>query len=135
MIDLTERIANQIADIFPDYTIYSENQASGFNVPSFYIARTTTRVTPRLNEIQDRLYGYEIVFFAENNVQIEKVSESLLNSFTEIKNYASIRNKELVQNTDEKTVILTFDVFIRAAKQNNNILQERMDLNAKSKKA
>lgn len=136
MIDLTNRIAEQVNAIFPDYTIYTENQPSGFDVPSFYINRTLTDSVPQLFDVQRRLYGYQIVFFAseENtNEQLEEVSEKLLDNFTNLKEYANISNRELTQDINERTVNFTFDVFIRVWKNSEIPDQERIDLDVRKK--
>lgn len=136
MINLTKKIAEQVNAIFPDYTIYTENQPSGFEIPSFYINRTLTDSLPQLFDVQRRLYGYQVVFFAseENtNKQLEDVSEKLLDNFIDLKEYANIRNREITQDINERTVNFTFDVFIRAWKKEKDPNQERIDVDVRRK--
>ena len=47
---IVERIAKRISEIFPDVTIYSEKQKSGFQVPSFYISKIMTVTKSRFFE-------------------------------------------------------------------------------------
>ena len=52
MEDIIQRIVDKLAEIFPETTIYTENQTSGFDVPSFYIIKTLTQSKNRFFDIQ-----------------------------------------------------------------------------------
>ncbi len=60
---IIERIADEIARIFPKATIYTENQADGFNEPSFFIEKIDTSSAPEMFDRQYRKYAYQVIYF------------------------------------------------------------------------
>lgn len=134
--NVTERIANRLAEIFPDATIYAENQKSGFDVPSFYIAKTTTQSKNRFFDTQDRTLSFQLVYFANPkhpNADMEQVEELLLDNFTRLGTYATVRNREFRTNQEEQTLTLTFDVDQNMFRVDNTIKMRRSDVDSKLK--
>ena len=110
---IVERIAKRISEIFPDVTIYSEKQKSGFQVPSFYISKIMTVTKSRFFDIQDRSLSYSITYFANPdrpNADMEEVEQKLLNNFTRLDDYATVRNRETTINQDDETLVMSFDL-------------------------
>ena len=108
MEDIIQRIVDKLAEIFPETTIYTENQTSGFDVPSFYIIKTLTQSKNRFFDIQDRTVSYQIVYFANPeapNADLNRVEELLLDNFTRLDEYSTVRNRDI--NTDPKEETLT----------------------------
>lgn len=117
MIDLTELVAEELARIFPDITKYTENQTGGFDVPSFYISRAgKTLVNPKLFNVQERAYPYQIVYFADPerpNADMEEKQEILSDNFINLADQATVRNREFNQDTDQQTLVFNFNVLLR----------------------
>lgn len=133
---MIERIANKLAAIFPDAVIYTENQTSGFQVPSFYISKIMVNSKPELFEIQNRKYFYQIVYFANPetpNADMDNVAELLLNNFCSLEDYATIRNREIHVDTDNETLTLSFEIWVRMHKVDNTPMQRKVDIDAKAK--
>lgn len=137
MIDLTMLVANELARIFPEAVIYTENQSSGFDVPSFYISRAgNTTVVPRLFKTQERTYSYQIVYFADPkrpNTDLEERQEILSDNFINLADQATVKNRDFHLNTNEQTLVFTFDVMLRMMKPDLDPKQERLDINAGTK--
>ena len=57
-MNLIDLIAKRLSEIFPDMTIYSERQKSGFEVPSFYNSKIMTITKSRFFEIKVRTLSY-----------------------------------------------------------------------------
>lgn len=60
---IIERIADEIARIFPSAVIYTENQADGFEEPSFFIEKIGTSASSELFDRQMRKQSYQVVYF------------------------------------------------------------------------
>lgn len=117
--EIISKIADRLAEIFPDKTIYTEKQREGFDVPSFFIGKSLDQAIPKLCEVQDRTYGYQVVYFADPkapNSDISNIEELLLDHFTDLPKYAAIQNREFKTDSDKETLVFNFDVFIRAFK-------------------
>ncbi|MCI5548997.1 MAG: hypothetical protein MR377_04835, partial [Lactobacillus johnsonii] len=96
-MNLIDLIAKRLSEIFPDMTIYSERQKSGFEVPSFYISKIMTITKSRFFDIQDRTVSYSLTYFANPdrpNADMDEVEQKLLNNFTRLDDYATVRNRE-----------------------------------------
>lgn len=117
MIDLTSLVVDELARIYPDATIYTENQSSGFKQPSFYVNRIPVMpIKPGLFDIQERTYSYQVVYFAnpdQPNKDIENVQDLLSDNFTHLADQANIINREFSTDSNENTLILQFDVWLR----------------------
>lgn len=115
MENTTQRIADKIAEIFPEETIYTENQKNGFDVPSFYIAKNLTNIKSRFFKIQDRTVSYQVIYFANPeapNADMDRVEGLLLDNFTQLDDYTKIRNREFKVDQKEETLIINFDLFL-----------------------
>ncbi|MDF7683521.1 hypothetical protein PT287_08415 [Lactobacillus sp. ESL0679] len=129
---ITERIANEIAVIFPDAVIYTENQDSGFEQPSFFIQKILTATTPLLFENQDRKYYYQIVYFPNldhPNADMERVEDKLLDNFTQLSGFADIHNREFDIDIANTVLEVKFEVWTWAIKQDTTIKQRKVDVN------
>lgn len=129
---IVERIAKRISEIFPDVTIYSEKQKSGFQVPSFYISKIMTVTKSRFFDIQDRSLSYSITYFANPdrpNADMDEVEQKLLNNFTRLDDYATVRNRETTINQDDETLVMSFDLLLNMYKVENGGKLERIEFN------
>lgn len=137
MEDLKIRIAKQLTSIFPNATIYTENQSSGFEEPSFYIAKNLTRVNNRFFGIQDRIVSYQVIYFADpdnSNADIDRVEGLLLDNFMRLGSYATVRNREFTVNQTERTLIMAFDLMLNMYPISNTPMQRSLDINERTKK-
>lgn len=129
---IVERIAKRISEIFPDVTIYSEKQKSGFQVPSFYISKIMTVTKSRFFDIQDRSLSYSITYFANPdrpNADMEEVEQKLLNNFTRLYDYATVRNRETTINQDDETLVMSFDLRLEMYPVQDGGKLERIEFN------
>lgn len=129
---IVERIAKRISEIFPDVTIYSEKQKSGFEVPSFYISKIMTVTKSRFFDIQDRHLSYSITYFANPdrpNADMEEVEQKLLNNFTRLDDYATVRNRETTINQDDETLVMSFDLRLEMYPVEDGRKLERIEFN------
>lgn len=129
---IVERIAKRISEIFPDVTIYSEKQKSGFQVPSFYISKIMTVTKSRFFDIQDRSLSYSITYFANPdrpNADMEEVEQKLLNNFTRLDDYATVRNRETTINQDDETLVMSFDLRLEMYPVQDGGKLERIEVN------
>ena len=129
---IVERIAKRISEIFPDVTIYSEKQKSGFQVPSFYISKIMTVTKSRFFDIQDRSLSYSITYFANPdrpNAYMEEVEQKLLNNFTRLDDYATVRNRETTINQDDETLVMSFDLRLEMYPVQDGGKLERIEFN------
>ncbi|MGX4702973.1 phage tail terminator family protein [Lactobacillus gasseri] len=129
---IVERIAKRISEIFPDVTIYSERQKSGFEVPSFYISKIMTVTKSRFFDIQDRSLSYSITYFANPdrpNADMEEVEQKLLNNFTRLDDYATVRNRETTINQDDETLVMSFDLRLEMYPVQDGGKLERIEFN------
>ncbi|MBD0889035.1 hypothetical protein GRI01_02130 [Lactobacillus gasseri] len=129
---IVERIAKRISEIFPDVTIYSEKQKSGFQVPSFYISKIMTVTKSRFFDIQDRSLSYSITYFANPdrpNADMEEVEQKLLNNFTRLDDYATVRNRETTINQDDETLVMSFDLRLEMYPVQDGEKLERIEVN------
>lgn len=122
MEDVTELIGKTIADHWPGITIYRENKASGFNVPSFYVHRVNLHVDKQYFGYQLRKYSYQVVYFPDAdhiNQQLDRVSEEIAAYFEKIDDdYSHIRNLDI--HIEDDTVKCTFDTEFRVKPGNSN---------------
>lgn len=121
-MELIDRIADAIAEIFPDITIYSENQSSGFVEPCFYINKVSTDSKYELFDIQNRKQTYQLVYFASEktpNANLASVETLLFDHFTKLDTYASVRNREIQLDSTERTLTMTFEIWMRMYPQDH----------------
>ena len=112
---IIERIADEIARLFPDATIYTENQSDGFNEPSFFIEKINTSSASELFERQARKYAYQVVYFPNPDnpkTDMERMEDYLLIGLLELKDYAPLRNKKFIQQEDN-TLVYQFEIWGR----------------------
>ena len=112
---IIERIAEEIARIFPSVTIYTENQADGFQEPSFFIEKIDTSSSPELFDRQYRKYAYQVIYFPNTDhpkTDMERVEDYLLSGLLELKDFAPLRHIQVTQQEDN-TLIYQFEVWAR----------------------
>ena len=112
---IIERIADEIARIFPNVTIYTENQADGFNEPSFFIEKVDTSSSPEMFDRQYRKYAYQVIYFPDPDhpkTDMEQVEDYLLSGLLELKDFAPLRHIQVTQQEDN-TLIYQFEVWVR----------------------
>lgn len=131
-MNLIDLIAKRVSEIFPDTTIYSERQKSGFEVPSFYISKIMTITKSRFFDIQDRTVSYSLTYFANPdrpNADMDEVEQKLLNNFTKLDDYATVRNRETTINQDDETLVMSFDLLLNMYKVEDGGKLERIEFN------
>lgn len=112
---IIERIADEIARIFPNVTIYTENQADGFNEPSFFIEKVDTSSSPEMFDRQYRKYAYQVIYFPNPDypkTDMERVEDYLLSGLLELKDFAPLRHIQVTQQEDN-TLIYQFEIWAR----------------------
>ena len=112
---IIERIADEIARLFPEATIYTENQVDGFQEPSFFIEKIDTSSAPEMFDRQYRKYTYQVIYFPDPDypkTDMERVEDYLLSGLLELKDYAPLRHIQVTQQEDN-TLIYQFEVWGR----------------------
>ena len=112
---IIERIADEIAQLFPDATIYTENQSDGFEEPSFFIEKIDTSSTAEQFDRRLRKYAYQVVYFPDPDnpkTDMERMEDYLLSGLLELKDYAPLRHIQVTQQEDN-TLIYQFEVWGR----------------------
>ena len=112
---IIERIADEIARLFPDITIYTENQSDGFQEPTFFIEKINTSSAPELFDRQARKYAYQVIYFPNPKnpkTDMERVEDYLLSGFLELKDYAPLRHIQVTQQEDN-TLVYQFEIWAR----------------------
>ena len=112
---IIERIADEIARLFPDATIYTENQSDGFQEPSFFIEKIDTSSVPELFDRQYRKYAYQVIYFPNPKnpkTDMERVEDYLLTGLLELKDYAPLRHIQVTQQEDN-TLVYQFEIWGR----------------------
>lgn len=134
---IIERIADELARISPETTIYTENQPSGFDEPCFFIGRAGDAVLkPELFDYETRKIPFQIVYFPpeENaNEVLDKMEALLMDNLTVLPDFAYLRNREFSVDTNEHTLTYDFDLALRMHKPDSSLKQRSLDLNARTK--
>ena len=134
---IIERIADELAHISPNTTIYTENQPNGFEEPCFFIGRAgNTTLKPELFDYEVRKLPYQIVYFPpeENaNEALDEMETLLMDNLTVLSDFAYLRNREFSVDTNEHTLTCEFDLVLRMYKPDLSLKQRSLDLNATKK--
>lgn len=134
---IIERIADELAHISPNTTIYTENQPNGFEEPCFFIGRAgNTTLKPELFDYEVRKLPYQIVYFPpeENaNESLDEMEALLMDNLTVLPDFAYLRNREFSVDTNEHTLTCEFDLVLRMYKPDLSLKQRSLDLNATKK--
>ena len=134
---IIERIADELARISPNTTIYTENQPDGFEEPCFFIGRAgNTTLKPELFDYEVRKLPYQIVYFPpeENaNETLDEMETLLMDNLTVLSDFAYLRNREFNIDTNEHTLTCDFDLVLRMYKPDLSQKQRSLDLNATKK--
>lgn len=87
-MDVTLSIANQLAKIVPDATIYREQQEQSFDEPSFYVYEVNTSSSGELMSYEVRKHLYCVMWFPDSKQdspgkkeQCENMRSLLLDEF------------------------------------------------------
>ena len=134
---IIERIANELARISPNTTIYTENQPNGFEEPCFFIGRAgNTTLKPELFDYEVRKMPFQVVYFPpeENaNESLDEMETLLMDNLTVLPDFAYLRNREFSVDTNEHTLTYDFDLVLRMYKPDLSLKQRSLDLNARTK--
>lgn len=134
---IIERIANELARISPNTTIYTENQPNGFDEPCFFIGRAgNTTLKPELFDYEVRKMPFQVVYFPpeENaNEALDEMEALLMDNLTVLPDFAYLRNREFSVDTNEHTLTYDFDLVLRMYKPDLSLKQRSLDLNARTK--
>lgn len=134
---IIERIADELARISPNTTIYTENQPNGFEEPCFFIGRAgNTTLKPELFDYEVRKMSFQVVYFPpeENaNEALDEMEALLMDNLTVLPDFAYLRNREFSVDTNEHTLTYDFDLVLRMYKPDLSLKQRSLDLNARTK--
>ena len=134
---IIERIADELARISPNTTIYTENQPNGFDEPCFFIGRAgNTTQKPELFDYEVRKMPFQVVYFPpeENaNESLDEMEALLMDNLTVLPDFAYLRNREFSVDTNEHTLTCDFDLVLRMYKSDLSLKQRSLDLNARAK--
>ena len=134
---IIERIADELARISPETTIYTENQPNGFDEPCFFIGRAgNATLKPELFDYETRKIPFQIVYFPpeENaNEALDEMEALLMDNLTVLPDFAYLRNREFSVDTNEHTLTYDFDLVLRMYKPDLSPKQRSLDLNARTK--
>lgn len=134
---IIERIADELAHISPNTTIYTENQPNGFEEPCFFIGRAgNTTLKPELFDYEVRKMPFQVVYFpAEENANeaLDEMEALLMDNLTVLPDFAYLRNREFSVDTNEHTLTCEFDLVLRMYKPDLSLKQRSLDLNATKK--
>lgn len=134
---IIERIADELARISPNTTIYTENQPNGFDEPCFFIGRAgNTTLKPELFDYEVRKMPFQVVYFPpeENaNEALDEMETLLMDNLTVLPDFAYLRNREFSVDTNEHTLTYDFDLVLRMYKPDLSLKQRSLDLNARTK--
>lgn len=134
---IIERIADELARISPNTTIYTENQPNGFDEPCFFIGRAgNTTLKPELFDYEVRKMPFQVVYFPpeENaNESLDEMETLLMDNLTVLPDFAYLRNREFSVDTNEHTLTYDFDLVLRMYKPDLSLKQRSLDLNARTK--
>lgn len=84
----------------------------------------------RFFDIQDRTVSYSLTYFAnpdKPNADMDEVEQKLLNNFTRLEDYATVRNRETTINQDDETLVMSFDLLLNMYKVENGGKLERIE--------
>lgn len=134
---IIERIADELARISPNTTIYTENQPNGFDEPCFFIGRAgNTTLKPELFDYEVRKMPFQVVYFPpeENaNEALDEMEALLMDNLTVLPDFAYLRDREFSVDTNEHTLTCDFDLVLRMYKSDLSLKQRSLDLNARAK--
>lgn len=134
---IIERIADELAHISPNTTIYTENQPNGFEEPCFFIGRAgNTTLKPEFFDYEVRKMPFQVVYFPleENaNEALDEMETLLMDNLTVLSDFAYLRNREFSVDTNEHTLTCEFDLVLRMYKPDLSPKQRSLDLNATKK--
>lgn len=134
---IIERIADELARISPNTTIYTENQPNGFEEPCFFIGRAgNTTLKPELFDYEVRKMPFQVVYFPpeENaNEALDEMEALLMDNLTVLPDFAYLKNREFSVDTNEHTLTYDFDLVLRMYKPDLSLKQRSLDLNARTK--
>ena len=134
---IIERIANELARLSPNTTIYTENQPNGFEEPCFFIGRAgNTTLKTELFDYEVRKMPFQVVYFPpeENaNEALDEMETLLMDNLTVLPDFAYLRNREFSVDTNEHTLTYDFDLVLRMYKPDLSLKQRSLDLNARTK--
>lgn len=133
---IIERIADELARISPNTTIYTENQPNGFDEPCFFIGRAgNTTLKPELFDYEVRKMPFQVVYFPPEesaNEALDEMETLLMDNLTVLPDFAYLRNREFSIDTNEHTLTCEFDLVLRMYKPDLSPKQRSLDLNART---
>ncbi|MFR4968022.1 phage tail terminator family protein [Lactobacillus kalixensis] len=133
---IIERIADELARISPDTTIYTESQPNGFEEPCFFLGRAgNTNIKPEMFDHEVRNIPYQVVYFAETTDQLYEMESLLMDNFSVLTDFAYLRNREFNVDTNEHTLTCEFDLILRMYKPDRSIKQRSLEINANTKES
>ncbi len=133
---MINEIADKLVSIFgEDTVIYAENQANGFQEPSFYVHKVLTSATHELAGYQAKTDSYQIIFFAgdENpNQKMIEVEEQLVANFDYVGHFLAV-NRSFTPNATERTLDFQFDLKGRVYNTDDGEKMKRLTVNESRK--
>lgn len=78
-MDITSLVAEKLAEIDSEATIYREHEEQGFQEPCFFIQRIKSGKSTHLGKRSMRTYSYAVMFFPKNGTREEcEIAEEIL---------------------------------------------------------
>ena len=127
---IIERIADEIARLFPEATIYTENQSDGFEEPSFFVEKINTSSAAEMFDRQSRKYAYQVIYFPNPDhpkTDMERMEDYLLSGLLELKDYAPLRHIQVTQQEDY-TLIYKFEIWGRFYPEKDEIKLQNQEV-------
>ena len=91
-----------------------------------------TALQIRFFDIQDRTVSYSLTYFANPdrpNADMDEVEQKLLNNFTRLDDYATVRNRETTVNQEDETLVMSFDLRLEMYPVEDGGKLERIEFN------
>lgn len=133
---MINEIADKLVSIFgEDTVIYAENQANGFQEPSFYIHKVLTNAAYELASYQAKTDSYQIIFFAGDdnpNQKMIDVEERLVAEFDYVGSYLAV-SRSFTPNAAERTLDFQFDLKGRVYNADDGEKMKRLSVNESRK--
>lgn len=132
-MDVTLAIANQLAKIVPDATIYREQQEQSFDEPSFYVYEINATSKGELMSFEARKHLYCVMWFPDSKQdnpgekeQCENMRSLLLDEFRRLDELSlAVLDKEAKIN--DGALQLTFKLRYRVIQEDTTSKLETLD--------
>jgi hypothetical protein len=131
--DVTTAVGTELAKLWPELTIYREDQPNGFVTPCLYLHRLPLQVRPgNIGTRQMRTYSFQVVYFPpEGATNAHELIDSTAERFADCLEVigGKYRTHNLDVNVEQDTAQVTFDLKLLVAFAGAETKQQHMDYN------